>query len=159
LIIQCCLHLPTKAIWISTYRNRFTMYETDILKHKFIYKFDTTLYDKVCQWLAAGRWFSPGTPVSSPTKAGGPDITDTLLKVVLNTINGTPKCLFEELWFFVKKKERLENQFIHVIYINVGKTFIEINQKCPWLSITTTAYTVQIKMKKTFRVLHTYMTL
>ena len=22
---------------------------------------DTTLYDKVCQWLATGRWFSPGT--------------------------------------------------------------------------------------------------
>jgi len=43
--------------------------------------------------------------------------------------------------------------------LNVGKTFIEINQKCPSLSITITAYTVQIKMKKTFRVLHTYMTL
>jgi len=27
---------------------------------------DTTLCDSVCQWLAAGRWFSPGTPVSSP---------------------------------------------------------------------------------------------
>ena len=23
---------------------------------------DTTLCDKVCQWLATGRWFSPGTP-------------------------------------------------------------------------------------------------
>jgi hypothetical protein len=22
---------------------------------------DTTLYDKVCQWLTTGRWFSPGT--------------------------------------------------------------------------------------------------
>jgi hypothetical protein len=26
---------------------------------------DTTLCDTVCQSLAAGRWFSPGTPVSS----------------------------------------------------------------------------------------------
>jgi hypothetical protein len=26
---------------------------------------DITLYDKVCSWLVAGRWFSPGTPVSS----------------------------------------------------------------------------------------------
>jgi hypothetical protein len=26
---------------------------------------NTTLCDKVCQWLVAGRWFSPGTPVSS----------------------------------------------------------------------------------------------
>jgi hypothetical protein len=29
---------------------------------------DTTLCDKVCQWLVAGRWFSPGTPVSSTNK-------------------------------------------------------------------------------------------
>ena len=28
----------------------------------------TTLCDKVCQWLAEGRWFSPGTPVSSTNK-------------------------------------------------------------------------------------------
>jgi hypothetical protein len=26
---------------------------------------DTTLCDQVCQWLATGQWFSPGTPVSS----------------------------------------------------------------------------------------------
>jgi hypothetical protein len=29
---------------------------------------DTTLCDKVCQSLAAGRWFSPGTPVTSINK-------------------------------------------------------------------------------------------
>jgi hypothetical protein len=29
---------------------------------------DTTLGDKVCQELAAGRWLSPGTPVSSTHK-------------------------------------------------------------------------------------------
>jgi hypothetical protein len=28
----------------------------------------TTSCDKVCQWLASGRWFSPGTPVSSKIK-------------------------------------------------------------------------------------------
>jgi hypothetical protein len=27
---------------------------------------DTALCDNVCQWLAAGWWFSPGTPVSPP---------------------------------------------------------------------------------------------
>jgi hypothetical protein len=27
---------------------------------------DTTLGDKVCHLLAAGRWFSPGIPVSPP---------------------------------------------------------------------------------------------
>ena len=29
---------------------------------------DTTLCDKVCQWLATGRWFSPDLPVSSTNK-------------------------------------------------------------------------------------------
>ena len=33
---------------------------------------DTTLCDKVCQWLAAGRWFSPGTRVSSTNKTYQP---------------------------------------------------------------------------------------
>ena len=47
---------------------------------------DTTLCDKVCQWLAAGRWFSPGTPISSTNKSDRHDITDILLKVALNTI-------------------------------------------------------------------------
>ena len=37
---------------------------------------DSTLCDKVCQWLATGRWFSPGPPVS-----------EILLKVTLYTIN------------------------------------------------------------------------
>jgi hypothetical protein len=27
--------------------------------------FDTTLCDKVCEWLATGQWFSPDTPVST----------------------------------------------------------------------------------------------
>jgi hypothetical protein len=29
---------------------------------------NTTLCDKVCQWLAADRWFSPGTPISTTNK-------------------------------------------------------------------------------------------
>jgi hypothetical protein len=28
----------------------------------------TTLYGKVCRWIATGGWFSPGTPVSSTNK-------------------------------------------------------------------------------------------
>ena len=45
--------------------------------------------DKVCQLLAHGRWFSPGTPASSTTKTGRHDIhvAEILLKVALNTIN------------------------------------------------------------------------
>jgi hypothetical protein len=37
------------------------------------------------QLLAHGRWFSPGTPVSSTTKTGRHDIAEILLKVALNT--------------------------------------------------------------------------
>ena len=36
---------------------------------------------------AHGRWFSPGTPVSSTIKTGRHDITEILLKVALNTKN------------------------------------------------------------------------
>ena len=46
----------------------------------------TTLCDKVCQWLATGLWFSPGTPVSSTNKTDRRDLTEILLKVALNTI-------------------------------------------------------------------------
>ena len=43
------------------------------------------LCDKVCQWLAASRWFSPGTLVSSTNKTDRHGITEILLKVALGT--------------------------------------------------------------------------
>jgi hypothetical protein len=46
--------------------------------------FDATLCDKICQWLATDRWFSP---VSSTNKTDRHNITEMLLKVALNTIN------------------------------------------------------------------------
>ena len=45
-----------------------------------------TASDQVYQLHAHGRWFSPGTPVSSTTKTGRHDIAEILLKVALNTI-------------------------------------------------------------------------
>ena len=39
---------------------------------------NTTLCDKVCQWIAAGQWFSPGTPISSTNKIDRHDITEIL---------------------------------------------------------------------------------
>ena len=51
---------------------------------------DTILCDKVCQWLAADWWFSPGTPVSSTNKTDRHDITEKLLKVAYSTITLTP---------------------------------------------------------------------
>jgi hypothetical protein len=43
----------------------------------------TTLCDKVCQWIATGRWFSPGPPVSFTNKTDH-DITDTLFHSLQN---------------------------------------------------------------------------
>jgi hypothetical protein len=51
----------------------------------------TILCDKVCQHLATGLWFSPGSQVSSTNKTDRHDITDILLKVALNTIKQTNK--------------------------------------------------------------------
>ena len=50
---------------------------------------NTTLCDKVCQWLTIGRWFSPGTLASSTNKTDHHDIAEILLKVALNTITLT----------------------------------------------------------------------
>jgi len=38
--------------------------------------FDTTLCDRICQWLSTGRWFSPGTMFSSTNKTDRHDITE-----------------------------------------------------------------------------------
>ena len=46
----------------------------------------TTVCDKVCQWLATGRWFSLGPLVSSTNKTDRHDITEILLKMALSTI-------------------------------------------------------------------------
>ena len=47
---------------------------------------DALLCDKVCQWLATGQWFSPGTLISSTNKTDCHDKAEILLKVVLYTI-------------------------------------------------------------------------
>jgi hypothetical protein len=48
---------------------------------------DTTLCDKVCQWLVTGWSVSQGTPVSSINKTDRHNIAEILLKVALSTIN------------------------------------------------------------------------
>jgi hypothetical protein len=51
---------------------------------------DTTLCDKVCQWLVTGWWFSTSTPVSFTNITDRHNISEILLKVVLNTMNHQP---------------------------------------------------------------------
>ena len=55
---------------------------------------DTTL-GYICQWLATGRWFSHGTPVSFITEANRHDITEIVLNVALSTITLYTKPLFD----------------------------------------------------------------
>ena len=64
---------------------------------------NTTLCNKVCQWLAICMWFSPGTPVSSTIKIDRHDITEILFKVALNTINQSNHQKFENA-FNLKNK-------------------------------------------------------
>ena len=52
---------------------------------------DTILWDKVCQWLAAGRWFSLGTLVCSTNKTDCHDIAEILWNIMWNFCN---QCLF-----------------------------------------------------------------
>ena len=49
--------------------------------------------------LQTGRWFSPGTLVSSTNKTDRHDITEILLKVVLNTITLTSNTYTIEIYF------------------------------------------------------------
>ena len=58
---------------------------------------DTTSCDKVCQWLAAGQWFSPDNLVSSTNKTDSHDTTEILLKVVLNTLTQVLRLIW--FWF------------------------------------------------------------
>ena len=56
--------------------------------------------NKVCQWLATGRWSSSGTLISSTNKTDRHDIhvTEILLKVALNTITQTNLNSQKRVW-------------------------------------------------------------
>jgi len=90
------------------------------------------LCDKVCQWLAAGRWFSQATPVSSTNKTERHDITKILLKVELNTINLT---MFSRCW--VRSSaiyECVMNQIICLSNLLSGR-FLQKRAMCTKLDI------------------------
>jgi hypothetical protein len=70
--VLCNLCLSPLTLWVRTPLRRGVL--------------DTTLCDKVCQWLTTGWWFFS---VSSTNKTDRHDITGILLKVALNTIKQT----------------------------------------------------------------------
>jgi hypothetical protein len=79
---------------------------------------DTTLCDKVCQWLSTGLWFSS---VSSSNKTDLCTKTDILLKVALNTITLTLIflkwliwCLFM-FWMYFLSKYLVRKKKIQII--------------------------------------------
>ena len=78
----------------------------------------TTLCDKVCQWRAAGLWFSPGPPVSSTNKTDCHDIAEIFLKVALNTIK-QKQIIFTEVYAkvnmcFLGSRDR-HDYMVHVV--------------------------------------------
>ena len=83
-IIKCvCDIMSDKGVWCTCsrgHRGRDRMVVGIPLRWVVL---DTTLCDKVCQWLTTGRWFSPGTPVSSTNKTDRHDMTEILLRVAL----------------------------------------------------------------------------
>ena len=86
------MHITTKVVSLNP-----TDGEVCSIQHYMWYK--------VCQWHVTVRWFSPGTPVSSTNKTDCHDITELLLKVVLNTITLTQMFFFYYFSTFVSKKE------------------------------------------------------
>ena len=96
---------------------------------------DTTLCDKVYQWLAAGRWFSLETPVSSTNKTDLHNITEILLKVALKTImyHVVFKKLREAITFestnigFLVKNKRLQKGIhLNIMLMSISKGAILI---------------------------------
>ena len=59
---------------------------------------DTSLCERVCQWLANCRWFSPGTLVSCTNNTHCHAITEILLKVALNTKTKSNQSCIYRIW-------------------------------------------------------------
>ena len=75
---------------------------------------DTILFDRVCQWLATGQWFSPSTPVSSTINTDLHDIDVILFKVALNTTTQTLKydtIISTMKYYKTKNKKQTINMF------------------------------------------------
>jgi hypothetical protein len=96
-LCNLCLLPPTLWVWIPP--------KLGVL--------DTTLCDKVCQWLATGRRFTQCTPVSSTNKTDCHHITEILLNVALNTIPLIPNPLCFRRRFFSSPDPKGHVRYCH----------------------------------------------
>ena len=103
--------------WIYNYLfaiSAYHHYHCEFESHSWQGVLATTLCDKVCQWIAAGQWFSLGTLVSSTNKIDSHDISEILLKVALNTITITNITILYSIfiiWF-----QQIDDLFILVYH-------------------------------------------
>jgi hypothetical protein len=91
------------------------------------------LCGKVCQWLATGRWLSPGTPASSTNKTDRHDITEILLKVALNIITITLTLTFTKQTMLLKdsmNKFGIKYWTSNTLYIS---NFSNMGAPCLWI--------------------------
>jgi hypothetical protein len=79
----------------------------------------TTLCDQVGQWLATGRWFSPGP---STNKTDRHHITEILLRVALNTIKPT-----QTIHLLLNTRDMWVSEWVIVVKRKVDILFSYIN--------------------------------
>ena len=108
IIWQLDLELPVQSVPITT------NIVSSNPAHDEVYSIQH-LCDKILQRLAAGRWFSPGTPISSTNKTDCHDIIEILLKVALNTL--TPLYCIGQLNNSQGKRYRLKCLKIRHIFV------------------------------------------
>ena len=94
---------------------------------------DTTLCGKICQLLASGRWFPPGTPVFSTNKTDRHDIAEILLKVALNPITPPPpKHIIIKYYTFVSI---IGSYYVQSLSTSFTSIFLTLNFIVPFMHL------------------------
>ena len=119
-------------------------------KHMYI------AYLNHCQWLVIGQWFSQGTPMSSNNKTDRTEITEIMLKVVINTITltlfeprrGPHYKIYVRISLQINAFPQLNQTNIHIPHANHGVFLITIRMTLHILSHQTCVhFRIVIAMK------------